>query len=287
MRASPSVVGRRPTQAATSCCAACASCPTRWSSRWRTPAAIAEAAQQLAPARRYWAIVGNGLEPHRRRGGADQALRALLQVDRLRRDRGQEAHRPVLRAAHPRVRRRPDRLDRRRRRQGSRDLPRPQGGADRDRDRGDERFTRGAAGRDLGAVGAPVARVRALGDGRPPLRLRGGAGHRRAGPAVARGARRDRGGGRGRACRRRRRLLGGCAPRLEPLAARFFDGLRTGAYDGHLEASTAVRLASLFRYAHRQSCRSTRTRSSTGEVGTPSVVDRGSHVGAHPRRSRS
>ena len=32
----------------------------------------------------------------RRRGGADQAQRALLQVDRLRRHRGQEAHRPVV-----------------------------------------------------------------------------------------------------------------------------------------------------------------------------------------------
>ncbi|MDQ6696879.1 MAG: SIS domain-containing protein [Actinomycetota bacterium] len=44
-------------------------------------------------------------------------------------------------------------------------------------------------------------------------------------------------------------LLAGLSSRFEPLAARFFDGLRTGAYDGHLEASTAVRLTSLFRYA--------------------------------------
>jgi glutamine---fructose-6-phosphate transaminase (isomerizing) len=36
---------------------------------------------------------------------------------------------------------------------------------------------------------------------------------------------------------------------FEPLATRFFDGLRTGEYDGNLEASTAVRLASLFRFA--------------------------------------
>ena len=66
-------------------------------------------AHQLAPAKRYWAIVGNGRQPDRRPGAADQALRALLQVDRLRRHRGQEAHRPVVRAAHPRVRRRADR----------------------------------------------------------------------------------------------------------------------------------------------------------------------------------
>ncbi|MBM3674662.1 MAG: SIS domain-containing protein [Actinobacteria bacterium] len=36
---------------------------------------------------------------------------------------------------------------------------------------------------------------------------------------------------------------------LEAPTARFFDGLRTGAYDGTLEAATAVRLASLLRYA--------------------------------------
>lgn len=36
---------------------------------------------------------------------------------------------------------------------------------------------------------------------------------------------------------------------LDPIASRFMDGLRTGAYDGNLEASKAVRLASLFRYA--------------------------------------
>ena len=43
-------------------------------------------------------------EPHRRGRGADQAVGALLQVDRLRRHRGQEAHRPLVRAADPRVR---------------------------------------------------------------------------------------------------------------------------------------------------------------------------------------
>jgi glutamine---fructose-6-phosphate transaminase (isomerizing) len=44
-------------------------------------------------------------------------------------------------------------------------------------------------------------------------------------------------------------LLARLVPQFEPVAARFFDGLRAGAYDGHLEASTAVRLSSLFRYA--------------------------------------
>src|SRR5207237_2125314 len=39
------------------------------------------------------------------------------------------------------------------------------------------------------------------------------------------------------------------AHELEPAATAFFDGLRAGGYDGHLEASTAVRVASLLRYA--------------------------------------
>ena len=46
------------------------------------------------------------------------------------------------------------------------------------------------------------------------------------------------------------RLLGELRAELGPLAVRFADGVRAGAYDGHLEAGTAVRLASLFRYAN-------------------------------------
>ena len=74
-------------------------------------------------------------QPHRRRGGADQALRALLQGHRVRRDRGQEAHRSLVGAVDPRVRGRAPGLDGRRRRQGGRHLPGPQGGPDRDRQR--------------------------------------------------------------------------------------------------------------------------------------------------------
>ena len=44
-------------------------------------------------------------------------------------------------------------------------------------------------------------------------------------------------------------VLGELRHRLEPAASRFFEQLRSGALNGHLEASTAVRLASLFRYA--------------------------------------
>src|SRR6185503_18174882 len=43
--------------------------------------------------------------------------------------------------------------------------------------------------------------------------------------------------------------LGTLATALEPYAARFFDELRTRNYDGSLEAATAVRVASVLRYA--------------------------------------
>ncbi len=60
-------------------------------------------------------------------------------------------------------------------------------------------------------------------------------------------------------------------PHLAPVARRFFDGLRVGSFDGQLEASTAVRLAVLFRFvlgvvpldAYQIE---------QGKVGTPAVV---------------
>jgi glucosamine--fructose-6-phosphate aminotransferase (isomerizing) len=58
---------------------------------------------------------------------------------------------------------------------------------------------------------------------------------------------------------------------LGPVAARFFDGLRTNDYDGHLEASTAVRLSSLFRYALGVVPLES-YQVEFGKVGTPSVV---------------
>jgi len=51
----------------------------------------------------------------------------------------------------------------------------------------------------------------------------------------------------------------------------FFDGLRTGAYDGHLEASTAVRIASLLRFALGSSPLEA-YQIEYGKVGTPAVV---------------
>ena len=66
-------------------------------------------------------------------------------------------------------------------------------------------------------------------------------------------------------------LLRRLRPDVEPAARRYFDGLRVGSYDGQLEASTAVRLAALLRYvlgvvpldAYQLD---------QGKVGTPAVV---------------
>ncbi|HEX2578256.1 MAG TPA: SIS domain-containing protein, partial [Aquihabitans sp.] len=54
-------------------------------------------------------------------------------------------------------------------------------------------------------------------------------------------------------------------------SARFHDGLRTGAYDGHLEAGTAVRLSSMFRYGTGLAPLEA-YQSEHGRVGTPSMV---------------
>ena len=68
---------------------------------------VAEAAAPLRPDQALLGRRRQRRQQGRRRGGADQAQRALLQVDRLRRHRGQEAHRPVVGADDPRLRSRP------------------------------------------------------------------------------------------------------------------------------------------------------------------------------------
>ncbi|MGH9113419.1 MAG: SIS domain-containing protein, partial [Acidimicrobiales bacterium] len=60
-------------------------------------------------------------------------------------------------------------------------------------------------------------------------------------------------------------------PDLQPAARRYFDGLRVGSYDGQLEASTAVRLAQLFRYALGVVPLDA-YQLDEGKVGTPAVV---------------
>jgi glucosamine--fructose-6-phosphate aminotransferase (isomerizing) len=66
-------------------------------------------------------------------------------------------------------------------------------------------------------------------------------------------------------------LLRRLRPHLEPAARRYMDGLRVGAYDGQLEASTAVRLASLLRYVLGVVPLDT-YQLDQGKVGTPAVV---------------
>ena len=131
------------------------------------------------PARALEAVLGRRRqrpEQGGRRGGQDQAQRALLQVDGLRLDGGQEAHRPVVGTAHPRVRCRSRRLDGRRRRQGSGDLHGPQGHPGRRRQRRRDPLSR--RGDHRGSLRRSGAGVRAVGDGRAPVRLRGRPRHR-------------------------------------------------------------------------------------------------------------
>ncbi|MGI8755525.1 MAG: SIS domain-containing protein [Acidimicrobiales bacterium] len=67
------------------------------------------------------------------------------------------------------------------------------------------------------------------------------------------------------------RLLTDLRPVLTPIAARFGDLLRTGSFNGHLEAGTAVRLASMFRYATGLAPLEA-YQVEHGRVGTPGVV---------------
>jgi glucosamine--fructose-6-phosphate aminotransferase (isomerizing) len=73
------------------------------------------------------------------------------------------------------------------------------------------------------------------------------------------------------AAREGRDPLEALAGELEPLASQFFDGLRTGSYDGCLEAGTAVRLASVLRYATGVVPLEA-YQVEFGKVGTPSTV---------------
>ena len=66
-------------------------------------------------------------------------------------------------------------------------------------------------------------------------------------------------------------LLPALAGRLEAPASRFLDGLRGGAYDGTLDAGAAVRVSSLLRYAREQSPLDGYDLE-FGKVATPSVV---------------
>jgi glucosamine--fructose-6-phosphate aminotransferase (isomerizing) len=66
-------------------------------------------------------------------------------------------------------------------------------------------------------------------------------------------------------------LLRSLRPALTASSSRFFDGLRNGSYDGNLEASTAVRLASSYRYALGIAPLDA-YQAEHGRIGTPAVV---------------
>jgi glucosamine--fructose-6-phosphate aminotransferase (isomerizing) len=66
-------------------------------------------------------------------------------------------------------------------------------------------------------------------------------------------------------------LLRSLRPALTQASQQFFDGVRSNAYDGHLEASTAVRLASSFRFAAGIAPLEA-YQAEHGRIGTPAVV---------------
>jgi glucosamine--fructose-6-phosphate aminotransferase (isomerizing) len=66
-------------------------------------------------------------------------------------------------------------------------------------------------------------------------------------------------------------LLAGLQPLFNRASAQFFDGLRSSAYNGHLDASTAVRLATVLRYALGLVPLDS-YQLELGKTGTPSVV---------------
>ena len=145
-------VGRRPSTP-TPRAPRCASLPPRW--RPPSPAgATSPAPPSSSPRPSATGRSSERHQPDRGRGAAHQAQRALLPLDRLRRHRGQEAHRPVVRAADPGVRRRARGFHGRRRRQGGGDLPAHKAVADRRRHRRSGPL-RGRAARHLGAATHP------------------------------------------------------------------------------------------------------------------------------------
>ena len=147
---------------------------------------------------------------------------------------------------------------------------------------GEPALRRGDAGAHR-AGGPAAARVRAVHDGRPPVRLRGRAGHRRPGAC--------RSGWPAAAIEQRvsapdlavdgDRLLASLRADFEPVATSFFDGLRSGAYNGNLEA--VHRGPARRRCCATASgwCRSTRYEVEYGRVGTPTRAHRGPHRRAH------
>jgi glucosamine--fructose-6-phosphate aminotransferase (isomerizing) len=105
-----------------------------------------------------------------------------------------------------------------------------------------------ALARPLRLARAAIESVTSAAAGVAPGAGVGGAGAGGAAPVVP-GAAAGNGAGTGGARPTGEAVLRVLRVELEPVARRYFDGLRVGSYNGQLEASTAVRLATLFRYA--------------------------------------
>ena len=133
------------------------------------------------------------------------------------------------------------------------------------------RFEIGRGGDDLGALGAPVARVRAVRARRSSVRLRSRARDRRVGPSAARGAWLHRGAGR----QRGRRPTAIRSRRSMPTSSRWPIASSTVCARA---TTTAVSKRAPRCSSHRccatrsASSRSTRTKSTSAKSGTPSVV---------------
>ena len=129
--------GRRQRRApARRCSRRCARCPMRCATVLARRDDIAEAARRFAPLERYWAVVGNG--PNKVAAEEVRIKLSELCYKSIACDVTEDKKHIDLSvgAADPRVRRRARRRHGRRRRQGGRDLPGPQGDADRRRRRG-------------------------------------------------------------------------------------------------------------------------------------------------------
>ena len=155
--------------------------------------------------------------------------------------------------------------------QGGGDLPGPQGHPDRGRRRRRRALRRRAATIARAAGRIPALGVRAVGDGRPPVRLRGGAGDRRLGRPL-REAREAIEHAVGRGGRRRRRARPRCERGIGRRAERFVDGaahrrVRRPPRGEHRRAPGAGCCATC-----RPTSRSRRTSASTGKVGTPAAL---------------
>ena len=238
LRDQPRPPASAPPSAATSCSPSLRDAARRDARGARRRAtSIADAAQRFAPSKRYWAVVGNGpnivaAEEVRIKLSelCYKSIACDVTEDKKHIDLSSEPLILVCAAGlvgEHRRRRRPRRSrssgPTRRRRSSS-------------PTEGDDRFAAAAAVIAVPPVD-PALGVRAVGDGRAPVRLRGGARDRRLGPPAARGTRADRASASPStivgddvlaavARRDRRRSASGSSTACAP-----------ACYDGHLEAS--------------------------------------------------